>query len=637
MALLGLVNSYAQVAVCNAYADMSRWTGNSVFNGGNLSVTGNTDGQRMFLPVGTLSNTWQAQVGFTPTNRSTAGPCLTLLAVTAGTKDWNYDGPYSSTNTTFSNQDGIAILWNSDYDNNSSYLSICIKDGATRTVQNVALGLITNNVNYNVRLDRLTATTGRLTVTTGGTNIAGSPFAINNIPSTVVGLNTIQQGTTLGASPDRNCTATVSALSIINELTAPNSNAPITICAGNTVTLGQFAAVTNPSYNWSLANSTNPITYTTVSTSQNYVTPKLYASTKYYASYTVCGIKSPLSEVVVTVNPTPIVASIITTETVFCSGKISLLTCATPNGVWSSSNTAIATVSSNGFVTGVTAGTVDILYTVSNSSNCKVTSKLSIVVGGKVQPFSIVGTTPNCPGSNSTYTVNPIVANARYYWVLDNGVSMYHYDGVSTKVNVSFPDAPGANYTLKAVAINACGSTAEVSLPIAIKSDVPNKPKMLCSDIQNCTTLNLQTPPNSGVTVTWNNGGTIVSGVNSVTRAKDKQVYVTFSKNGCNYSDSYFAGYCVAGTPTLRTGNERVENELTTIYPNPNDGNFTFETSGVAGNAYVLNSMGEIVSEITLENNKTFYQMNLSNLLKGTYILKIVDGVSFKNSVFIVQ
>jgi hypothetical protein len=609
---------------------------------------------RVFRNIGLLNdNSYSASCDVRLTGGNDPGHFL--MAFTAGTQDVlsnvsgtscsNTDISTDNCNYTLTNQDAIEVMLfnpngNLDIATSGTAVSVYTKDGNGAHVSaSTPINIPANAIgNFSVRFVRTSLTTGTIVCIN---NSSGLEIGNSNvvIPNTIIGLNTIQSGVNTSSNNSRNLTGNFNNIQLNNcvGLAAPSVNTNMFICSGNSAKLSSYTPLANPLYSWFEGTSN-----TVLATTQNYTTPALTTSKTYSVSYTSTagagrGCISPRSSVVVTVNPTPIVAPINTTETVFCSGKIALFTCATTNGTWSTSNKNIATISSNGILTSITSGTVDIIYTIKNSSNCVASSKKSIVVGDKVQPFSIVGTTPNCPGSNATYTVNPIVANARYYWVLDNGVSMYHYDGVSTKVNVSFPDAPGANYTLKAVAINACGSTAEVVYPISIKSDVPNKPKMICSDIVNCTTLSLQTPPNSGVTVSWNNGGTIVSGVNSVTRTKDKQVYVTFSKNGCNYSDSYFAGYCVAGTPTLRTGNERVETELTTIYPNPNDGNFTFETSGVAGNAYILNSMGDIVSEISLENSKTFYQLNLSNLLKGTYILKIVDGVSLKNSVFIVQ
>ena len=67
-------------------------------------------------------------------------------------------------------------------------------------------------------------------------------------------------------------------------------------------------------------------------------------------------------------------------------------------GTWSSSNSSIATVGSdNGFVFGITLGTVTISYTTSHSIDVFTTSVLAT-------PSAIVGYPPFCVGDTSTLT-----------------------------------------------------------------------------------------------------------------------------------------------------------------------------------------------------------------------------------------
>ncbi|WP_193372059.1 Ig-like domain-containing protein, partial [Pedobacter agri] len=49
-----------------------------------------------------------------------------------------------------------------------------------------------------------------------------------------------------------------------------------------------------------------------------------------------------------------------------CVGSTTQYSNSTSGGVWSSSNTAVATVNASGLVTGVSAGTATIIYTVTN-------------------------------------------------------------------------------------------------------------------------------------------------------------------------------------------------------------------------------------------------------------------------------
>ncbi|MES2703711.1 MAG: Ig-like domain-containing protein [Bacteroidota bacterium] len=95
----------------------------------------------------------------------------------------------------------------------------------------------------------------------------------------------------------------------------------------------------------------------------------------------------------VTVNPLPVA---ITGTRSVCRTAVTNLYNATPAGNWSSANTAIATVTSTGAVTGVAVGTVFISYTL--STGCVA---LAIVTVNPL-PYAIAGTMSLCPGSTTT-------------------------------------------------------------------------------------------------------------------------------------------------------------------------------------------------------------------------------------------
>ncbi|MFY7964296.1 MAG: Ig-like domain-containing protein, partial [Chitinophagaceae bacterium] len=84
----------------------------------------------------------------------------------------------------------------------------------------------------------------------------------------------------------------------------------------------------------------------------------------------------------VTVNALPIVAPITGNTITAVTDQITLSN-ATSGGVWSSSNTAIATVSASGVVTGVMTGTVTVSYTVTNASGCVTTVTYIVTINPK--------------------------------------------------------------------------------------------------------------------------------------------------------------------------------------------------------------------------------------------------------------
>jgi hypothetical protein len=85
-----------------------------------------------------------------------------------------------------------------------------------------------------------------------------------------------------------------------------------------------------------------------------------------------------------------------------CEGSTITMTNATTGGVWSSSNTAVGTIgTSSGIVTGVTAGTTNISYSVTNACATAVTTR---VVTVNPLPGAISGTLSICVAGLSPLT-----------------------------------------------------------------------------------------------------------------------------------------------------------------------------------------------------------------------------------------
>ncbi len=166
-----------------------------------------------------------------------------------------------------------------------------------------------------------------------------------------------------------------------------------------------------------------------------------------------------VATLVVTVNAPPAVAAI-TGTTTFCQGKTSTLKDATTGGVWSSDNTAIATVSATGVVSGIAAGTAVINYTITNSSGCNATASKGITINALPVLAPILGASAVCVGSAQTLTD----ATAGGTWSSSNAaVATVSSAGV---VNIIKTGAATISYSLT----NSTGCSASASLTLTATS-----------------------------------------------------------------------------------------------------------------------------------------------------------------------
>jgi uncharacterized protein YjdB len=119
-----------------------------------------------------------------------------------------------------------------------------------------------------------------------------------------------------------------------------------------------------------------------------------------YSVSNVCG--TAVTSVIVTVDPVPTVGSISGTATV-CALSSVTLTDSTAGGVWSSSGTSVATVAADGVVTGVSAGTDTVMYTITEFCGAAVASTV-VTVNPLPDAGSITGTGTVCEWSTTELT-----------------------------------------------------------------------------------------------------------------------------------------------------------------------------------------------------------------------------------------
>jgi gliding motility-associated-like protein len=117
---------------------------------------------------------------------------------------------------------------------------------------------------------------------------------------------------------------------------------------------------------------------------------------------------SDIATLSMTVTPGPDAGTLSGTATVCVGNNTAITSTGDAGGSWTSSNTSVAIVDASGVVTGVTAGSVIIAYTVNGSSSCTGSdiATLSITVEPGPEAGTLSGTATVCEGNTTTLSSN---------------------------------------------------------------------------------------------------------------------------------------------------------------------------------------------------------------------------------------
>ncbi len=490
--------------------------------------------------------------------------------------------------------------------------SICPGNTATLTVSPITAG---NTYSW-------------FNVATGGTALAtGTSYTTP----------TLNAGTTYYVSSSNSCgqTARTAVTVTINPLPVAPTISTASICSGNGATLTVAPITAGNTYSWFNVATGG----TALATGTTYTTAALNAGTftYYVSSSNACG-QTVRTAVTVNVTQTPVVAAI-TGKDAVCKDQIIELESITTGGVWSSSNTAIATVKQTGVVKGISAGTTTISYTVTNGiCPTKVTKVITV---NDVVSFVITGPSPLCAGtSGNSFSVSPAVAGADYTWNIQDGADIgvnFPVNG-STSCRLSIPGNPAeTQFTLRCQGLNACGASPMVTKLITLNAAVP-KPNVTCSGTSGTNTcVNLSVTNNAGYTISWKVDGVEIGTGTSVVRPIGKTVFCYYtSPAGCT-SYGYYTPTSICTSQKKADAVEVLEDPQFMVYPNPTEGMLNFTTDGYSGHAVIMNLLGEVVEDISIEASKTLYQVSMENKAQGTYIIKFTGGDKDHVSMFVVE
>ncbi|MBK8622946.1 MAG: Ig-like domain-containing protein [Saprospiraceae bacterium] len=216
-------------------------------------------------------------------------------------------------------------------------------------------------------------------------------------------------------------------------------------------------------------------------------------------------------------------------DTTICVGSIANVTPAS-GGVWTSSNQTVATITNEGFVTGVSAGSVTLTYT-RTTDGCSNTMIFN-VNGNPTAPIVVTITQPTCYVPFGSVQLNGLPSSGSWILTRTPGNVTYPGSGISYVVDSLAPDA---TYTFNITNDNGCISSLSNQVVINAIPGSPNVggPTSICIG----TTTNV-TPSSGGTWVSSNNSRATVSNEGLVTSLSAGITTLTYTRtsDGCSNS-----------------------------------------------------------------------------------------------------
>ena len=403
----------------------------------------------------------------------------------------------------------------------SGTTSIATVTAATGDVTGVAAGTALISYTYTDGFGCASTTTTTFIVNTGTTAsitaagtttfCAGGSVVLNANTGTSLTYQWQHNGTNITGATSSSYTASLGGtyVVIVHSGSCSATSSPVTVTISATVVGAITASVSAvcPGSQITLSDTTAGGVWTTASSSVATVSTSgivtgISAGTV-NISYTASGICGAASQTLsITVYSAPVVAAITGTTGVCLAGTTTLAD-ATPSGVWSSSNAAIATVSATGVVTGTGVGTASIFYSVTNGSGCSA-SAASVVTVNALPAASITATGPTsfCSGGYVVLDA-PTGAGLTYQWRIGGtnipGATASAYTAsISGSFTVVITSGSGCPAISAPVVVTVSGSIAVT--PLVAVTAVPGT--IICTT--GSTVTYTATPVNGGATPVYN-------------------------------------------------------------------------------------------------------------------------------------
>ncbi len=411
------------------------------------------------------------------------------------------------------------------------------------------------------------------------------------------------------------------------------------ICPNNNVTF--TATVTNgglsPIYQWRVNNinvGTNSSTFTTNALPNN-------ANVQCLIS--VSTVVYPSNIITITVYGSPIINAIVGTFLSCNLGAINYLTNSTSNGIWSSSNTSVATIATNGKVTSISNGSTNISYTVTSLNGCSNSVMALFKVSSVAEPATITGASMLCVGST---TILSTISTGGLWSSLNNRASINSNSGLltgtnagTTNIRYTITNGDGcSNYKIYSSTVNKIPSIPGISYAVGTINPQKGNSGGFCPN----KTFTLVGNPAGGV---WSSTGVITvhpttGVVNTGAVAGSANLTYTYTNaNGCSnsrtISGSVNSGCLARGI--LNDDIELIKTNDFTLYPNPSHSFVNLNMDGLIGNGNIIitDLFGKQIKiqPLSIGNNL----ISIDKLSKGIYLVNIITNQGKKSKKLIVE
>jgi uncharacterized protein YjdB len=316
---------------------------------------------------------------------------------------------------------------------------------------------------------------------------------------------------------------------IVGTITQPTCTTP----TGSVVLSGL------PSGNWTITRTPGNVTTTGNTTSTTI--SGLPVSGTYTFTVTDANLCTSPASTNVGINAIP-ANPILGGATAVCVGSTANVTPGT-GGTWMSSNTAIATVTDAGVVTGVSAGTVTLTFT-ETATGCFSTRMVTV---NALPSAPIVGTItqPTCTTPTGSVVLSGLPSGN---WTITRTPGNVTTTGNTASTTISGL-APNATYTFTVTNSNNCTSLASAN--VVINAITPNPTIGGATTVCFGITANV-TPGTGGTWMSSNTAIATVTNAGVVTGVSAGTVTLTFTETatGCSSSISFTVEACCAAIET---------------------------------------------------------------------------------------